>query len=123
MNTEREIYSDSMRDRFLQLPIAERLGDLASELAHVSEMAKIGNVGSKDHIRFCSYLIEWGAPGLLPDRVEEAAELVDVQRRLVNWYWHWDRFKNSFEKRQEIVTQARAWSDEVLKMSGLLDPE
>jgi hypothetical protein len=65
--------------------------------------------------------IEWSAPDLVADRVDDAARLVEIQRALTRWHWIWDKAQQDPAKRRELAEQARAWSDEVLKMSGLLD--
>jgi len=67
--------------------------------------------------------IEWSAPDLLPDRVDDAARLVDIQRGLTHWYWNWHEAQNDPVEREKLAAQARAWSDEVLAMSGLLEQE
>jgi hypothetical protein len=67
------------------------------------------------------YFIEWSAPDLLPDRVEDAARLVDIQRGLTRWYWNWSQVQEDVSQRHRLRKEAQQWADEVLKMSGLLE--
>ena len=67
--------------------------------------------------------IEWSAPDLLPDRVDDAARLVDIQRGLTHWCRVWNEAQRDPIQRAQLAEQARAWSDEVLVMSGLLNEE
>ncbi len=67
--------------------------------------------------------IEWSTPALLPDRVEDAARLVEIQRELTHWRRVWNVAQHDPASRARFVEQARAWSDEILAMSGLLDQE
>ena len=76
------------QSRYLQDPLPTRLGNLASNLAHISSFAK----GAKnpnaverllDESRF---FIEWVA---VDTDLETTAELVEIQVQLSWWYHHW----------------------------------
>jgi len=58
-----------------RLPI--KLAQLACNLKRVSALAR-ANAISNTRLDVCRYLIEWSAPDLLPDRVDDAVYLVDV---------------------------------------------
>jgi hypothetical protein len=112
------------RERYLKQDISTRLGGLATDLARVVSASKIPAVAAVgDLLEESRWFIEWSAPDLLPDRVEDAARLVDIQRGLTHWRWIWDQAQNDPAQRARLAEQAQAWSDEVLAMSGLLNEE
>ncbi len=112
------------RERYLQHPVPLRLGDLAADLARLASFSEIFDVAAVESLLEESRaFIEWSAPDLLPDRVEDAARLVDIQRGLTDWQHTWTKVQNDSEERKKLAEQAQAWSDEVLAMSGLLEQE
>ena len=115
---------ESRHQRFIQFPIATRLGHLATNLARISSFVKIpGNNATFGVLEESRAFIEWCAPDLLADRVDDAAQLVDIQRELTRWYWIWNKAQNDPVQRAQLAEQAQAWSDQVLEMSGLLNEE
>ncbi len=114
----------SRRKSYLQQNISVRLGGLAADLARVASFIQVPALpATKMMLEESRAFIEWSAPDLLPNRVDEAAQLVEIQRGLTRWYWIWHEAQNDPAKRKELAEQAQAWSDEVLKMSGLLEQE
>ncbi|MCI0476028.1 MAG: hypothetical protein L0Y55_07255 [Anaerolineales bacterium] len=114
-----------IQERYMQDELPIRLGGLAADLARIVSFSK--NHGSAPVVASLldesSYFVEWSAPDLLPDRVDDAARLVDIQRGLTRWYRIWGDAQNDPAQRAQLAAQARAWSDEILQMSGLLDQE
>ena len=41
-------------------------------------------------IRDCRYLIEWTAPEM---EIDQAVELVEIQRQLSSWLFHWEQIR------------------------------
>ncbi len=112
------------RERYLQQDIPTRLGGLAADLARVVSASRIPALEAvRDLVAESRAFVEWSAPVLLPDRVEDAARLVEIQRGLTHWYFNWHAVQNDITQRAKLAEQAQQWSDEVLKMSGLLDQE
>ncbi len=112
------------RYSYLNQDIPTRLGGLAADLARIVSASKIPAVAAVESLLEESRaFIEWSAPDLLPDRVEDAARLVDIQRGLTDWQHTWTKVQNDSEERKKLAEQAQAWSDEVLAMSGLLEQE
>ena len=111
------------RERYLQQDTPTRLGGLAADLARVVTAAKVPALAVIDLLEESRAFVEWSAPDLLPDRVNDAARLVEAQRLLTHWYWNWDKLQNDPAQRAKLAEQAQQWSYEVLKMSGLLDQE
>ena len=114
MNDLSEIRSRYLRD---ELPI--RLGNLASNLAHISSYAKGGkNPNAVERLlRESRYFIEWTAA---ETAIDTAAELVEMQVQLAWWYDHWPEEQAKPVQLAKITQQARAWSERVLDLSGLL---
>ncbi len=116
--------SNEIRERYLKDPLPTRLGGLAADLARVASFSEIHDAAVVEGLLEESQaFIEWCAPSLLPDRMEDAARLVDIQRSLTDWYHRWNQIVNDLVERKKLAVQAQHWSDEVLKMSGLLEQE
>jgi len=112
-----------IRTRYLQDTLPIRLGGIAANLARLASFsANPQSVITIENLLVESrWLIEWTAPDLVAERVDDAARLVDIQRGLTRWYWRWRDIQNDPAQRQQLAAQARAWSEEVLQMSGLLE--
>ncbi len=112
------------RERYLKQSLPIRLGGLSTDIARVSSFAEIPDIRAVETmLEESRAFVEWSAPDLLPDRVDDAARLVDIQRGLTRWYRIWNDAQHDPAQRAQLAAQARAWSDEILKMSGLLDQE
>lgn len=110
------------RERYLQQNISVRLGGIAADLARVASASRIPAVAAvRDLLEESRAFIEWTTPSLLPDRVDDAVRLVEVGRGLTHWYWSWSDAQSDPAQRAKLAEQAQVWSDQVLKMSGLLE--
>jgi hypothetical protein len=108
----------------LQQDIPTRLGGLAADLARVASASKIPAIAAvSDLLEESRAFIEWSTPSLLPQRLDDAARLVEIGRRITYWFHTWNHIHNNPDTRQELSGEAQAWSDEILKMSGLLEQE
>jgi hypothetical protein len=117
--------NQEIRDRFLKDALPLRLGGLAADLARIASFLKNPKSDSTvaNLLEESRYFIEWSTPALLPDRVEDAARLVEIQRELTHWRRVWNVAQHDPASRARFAEQARAWSDEILAMSGLLNQE
>ncbi len=109
----------------MQGSVEIRIGGIAADLARIvsfSQNPKSAMVVASllDESR---YFIEWTAPELVTDRLEDAVRLLNIQLELTFWHLKWHKIKNDANQRQRLADQAQAWSDEILKMSGLLEQE
>jgi hypothetical protein len=111
--------------RYLRDDLSVRLGGLAADLARIVSFSDSPESAPviKSLLDESRWFIEWSAPDLLPDRVEDAARLAEIQRELTRWYRVWNEAQHNSAQRAKLSEQARAWSDEVLAMSGLLEQE
>jgi hypothetical protein len=105
--------------RYLRDELPVRLGNLASNLAHISSFARGGKNPDavKRLLRESRYFIEWTAA---ETELDTAAELVEIQVQLSWWYHHWQEEQTKPMQLTKITHQARTWSDRVLDLSGLL---
>jgi len=111
----------SRRESYLRQKLPIRLGSLAADLARIASFAEISDsIAVESLLEESTAFIEWCAPGLINERIDDAARLVDIQRELATWRQHWLNARNTSEQ-ENLLTQAQAWSDEVLAMSGLLE--
>ena len=118
------MFPSHRRERYLSQNLATRFGSLAADLARIHSFAELAIddaiPGLLDESRA---FIEWGAPDLLPRRLDDAVRLVAMQRDLTHWFWIWNEAKEDPTQRAKLAEQAQAWSDEILEMSGLGNQE
>lgn len=107
------------RERYLQDALPIRLGGLAANLRRMSSFSAYTANGPAVHslIDESKHFIEWTAREA---EIEVAAELVELQLQLARWQHHWDALWADQARREQLGSQARAWSDRVLSLSGLL---
>jgi hypothetical protein len=100
-----------MRERFLRDGLPVPLGNVASDLARLSDWACEGHTSQAlvDLMREIAHEMEWsGEAGL--------AELADMQREVCFWRRAWP----ADPARPVLARRARAMSDWLLELSGLL---
>ncbi|MBR8832731.1 MAG: hypothetical protein DSM106950_01475 [Stigonema ocellatum SAG 48.90 = DSM 106950] len=68
-------------------------------------------------VKESKFFIEWTAPSM---DIDQAAELVDLQRLLSRWQRHWSQICTDTEARNQVTLVAKQASERVLSMSGLL---
>lgn len=107
------------QQRFQRDNIPTRLGNLASNLAHIKSFSNDPAHGDLvvSLVEESKFFIEWTAPEM---DIDTAAELVDLQRLLSRWQRHWSQIWTDTEARTQIAQQAKQASERVLEMSGLL---
>lgn len=107
--------SEKLRQRYLRDPLPTRLGGLAADLARIASFADHpGNHQAVASLfREGKYFAEWAAPEAALDI---QAQLAEVQIWLARWHRRWLAGAAAPAMREE----AKAWSDRLLKLSGLL---
>ena len=108
------------RERYMRDPCPIRLGNLASSLARVSSFAALPTRAATipQLLDECKWFIEWTGPEVAPDI---QPDLVRMQVDLALWQLRWERGEPTEDLRNELAREARAYSDLVLRWSGLLD--
>ena len=112
---------ERIRERFLRDPSPRRLGALAADLARLSSLArhpKGGGEATALMMEESQYFIEWVSPEVA---AEIATELVDIQIMLALWRRTWPEAQQHVAQRALLSFQAKKWSNQVLRYSGLLD--
>jgi hypothetical protein len=110
------------KSRYLRDDLTIRLGNLASNLAHISSFAKMAkNPNAVEKLLDESiFFIEWTAAEA---ELDMAAELVQLQVQLSGWYHQWKDDQTNPVALSKITQQSRVWSDRVLDLSGLLQKD
>lgn len=110
----------SRRESYMRQSVRIRLGSLAADLARIGSFAEINDrTVVESLLAESAAFIEWCAPDLVNDRIDDAARLVNIQRGLGAWHRRW--LGQDISEQENLLRQARHWSDEVLAMSGLLE--
>jgi len=111
---------EQKRARFLRDPLPVRLAGLAADLARVSSSARYetGAKSVESMLEESQYYIEWTAAEA---ESEIAAELVDIQLMIVLWRKAWHEAQANVTQRTLLSVQAKKWSDQVLRYSGLIN--
>lgn len=112
--------ADERKSRYLMDSLPVRMGGLAANLARVGSVVAFpkGKIVVIDLFEESKFFIEWTAADF---DVETAAELVDVQRKLVRWQRSIDTFWDDEARRMEFGAEAKYISDRLLAKSGLLN--
>jgi len=110
----------AVRERYMRDEPRIRLGGLAANLARVQSFSR-----HPDHqaevahlIEQSAFFIEWTARDV-GDDIQPV--LADLQRRLVRWRGSWETIWSDPDRLRSIAAEAGSWSEQILKMSGLLD--
>lgn len=110
----------TIQTRYLRDEPPVRLGGLAANLARIKSFSD-----HPDHrdvverlLEESKFMIEWTARDTALD---VQAELVELQVQLSCWQYRWQDIWVDPEKRASVAQLAGAWSQRVLKLSGLAD--
>jgi hypothetical protein len=109
-----------VRERYLRDDLPIRLGGLAANLARIGSFSENPEnfPAIETMIIESEHFIEWIAPDT---PVETLVPLVDLQIELARWAHRLPSVPGDPAERAKLALFARAWSDRVLAMSGLLD--
>ena len=110
---------EAIRERYLRDPLPIRLGGLAANLARVESFSNHPDHSAVvEHLlEESKYFIEWTA---LDATLDLQAELVELQRQLAQWQYHWNEIWADPRRRATVAEQAGIWSKKLLERSGLL---
>jgi hypothetical protein len=95
---------------------------LARLAAHFEELAQLlaqgGDSGNcLKYVQECKFFIEWTGIDL---DVDNAYELVQMQRQLVQWQRNWDALFGQPVETAQISQQLRLWSESARSMTTVL---
>ena len=105
--------------RFMQDNLPKRLGGLAANLARIKSFSDnpAHSEVVADLLSESMYFIEWTTAEV---DVENQARMLELQRLLFRWHRAWARVWADELARERVANQAGQWSQQVLRMSGLL---
>ena len=99
-----------------------RLGNLAADMArmgsHLYDMRLANAV--KTYLDESKWFCEWAGVQAAANDMDTAHTLSVLQRQLVRWQYHFDQLYADPVRRAEMAETARAWSNHLLVLSGLL---
>ncbi len=109
----------AIQERFLRDALPIRLGGLAANLRRMTSFSRSesNQAAVAALIDESKFFIEWTAAEA---DIDTAATLVELQVQLACWERTWSAIWANPERRQQLGQEARAWSDRVLALSGLL---
>src|ERR1700722_19733896 len=112
----------AIRERYLRDDLSVRLGGLAANLARVSSRSGNPLTGAavQGLIEESKWFIEWTAADFVPEAIDTAAQLVQLQIQLSRWQINWDHRWADPAERARLSKLAKEWSERVMAMSGLL---
>lgn len=107
------------KNRYLRDQLPVRLGNLASNLARIDSISKHPALreSASNVVTESKFFIEWTAPDA---NLSQQVELLELQRTLAHWGRAWNEIWDNPERRNDIASEARRWSNRVLGFSGLL---
>jgi hypothetical protein len=71
-------------------------------------------------IRESQQFIEWTARCLVPDRAEEAEELVNLGRLLSQWKLDWTQLCHDSAQKAQVAQAVQRWSDKLVALAEQL---
>jgi hypothetical protein len=110
------------RERFLQAPLPIRLGNIAANLARIdafSQNPQQGIIASR-MIDESKHFCEWAGLEIAKRDIKLSHTLLVLQRQLVRWEHHLTEIYADPVRRAEMAEIARAWSNHLLILSGVL---
>lgn len=109
----------AIRERYLRDDISVRLGGLAANLSRIKSFAnnESNRAVVESLIDESKHFIEWTAHEIEP---EIAAKLVELQVELALWQIKLNKLWPDAAQRKHISEVSNAWSQQILKASGLL---
>ena len=109
----------TIRERYLRDNLPARLGGLAANLSRINSFTarEISCAAVESMIDESKFFIEWTAPEA---EAHVAEALVKLQIQLALWHRSWPRIWSDPSQRSQVAEQSKAWSQQVLEMSGLL---
>ncbi len=98
---------------FIKNDLLSRLEQLADHLLQIKSLSGHDAQSTSDLIKDCRYLIEWTAPEMEIDR---AVKLVEIQRQLSYWLFHWDDICSDAAKLQQVHQECGELAQAILEI-------
>jgi hypothetical protein len=99
---------------FIKNDLPSRLKQLADHLLKIKSLSGHDTQSTSDLVKDCRYLIEWTAPEMEIDR---AVKLVEIQRRLSYWLFHWEDICSDDTKLQRVHQECGELAQTILEIA------
>lgn len=108
-----------LRLRYLQDDVPHRMGNLASTLSRLSDFVDFNRPAESilAVLQEGEHFVKWTEPDV---DARTAVELQRLALDLKSWRGFWTAPASATARAAEMSAAARAWSDRVLELSGLL---
>lgn len=109
------------QQNFTKDDVPTRLYHLATNLSEIKSLF----ISSSDQesilalIKESRYFIEWVVPDMAPIDIEQAAEIVDLQRVLTRWLSSWEKIWYDATEKTKVIQQIEEWLLRVLEISQM----
>lgn len=110
------------RDRYMQDGVPIRIGGIASNMARIATISAWPDCQNMafEVLEESKYFIEWTA---MEADTETTVALIDLQLQLSLWQLRLEKSWPDEATRSEIGRRARAYSNDLLQRSGLLNDQ
>ncbi|GJD15817.1 unknown protein [Rivularia sp. IAM M-261] len=109
------------QQNFTKDDVPTRLHHLATNLSEIKSLF-ISNSHQEsvlELVKESRYFIEWVVPDMVPIDVEQAAEIVDLQRVLTRWLSSWEKIWYDATEKTKAIQQTEEWLLRVLEISQM----
>lgn len=109
------------QQKFTKNDIPTRLHHLATNLSEIKSlfMSNSHQESILELVKESRYFIEWVVPDMVPIDVEQAAEIVDLQRVLTRWLSSWEKIWSDATEKTKVIQQIEEWLLRVLEISQM----
>jgi hypothetical protein len=109
------------QQNFTKDDIPTRLHHLATNLSEIKSlfMSNSHQESILELVKESRYFIEWVVPDMVSIDVEQAAEIVDLQRVLTRWLSSWEKIWSDATEKTKVIQQAEEWLSRVLEISQM----
>ncbi len=102
------------KQAFIKNDLPNRLRQLADHLLKINSLSSDDAQSTLGLIKDCRYLIEWTAPEM---EIDQAVKLVEIQRKLSYWLFHWETIYNDESRLQQVNQDCEALAQVVLAIT------
>jgi hypothetical protein len=106
------------QQKFTKDDVPTRLQHLTSNLSEIKSlfMSNSHHESILKLVKESRYFIEWVVPDMAPIDIEQAAEIVDLQRVLTRWLSNWEKICSHATEKTKVIQQIEQW---VLRVSEI----
>lgn len=112
---------NTKQENFIINDVPTRLYHIATNLSEIKSlfMSNSHQESILALIQESKYFIEWVVPDMAPINIEQAAEIVDLQRVLTRWLSSWEKIWSDVTEKTKAIQQTDEWLSRVLEISQM----